>query len=285
MIGSILGGAAQAVGSIGSLIGARKDKKAAENAANISWQRNYEAQKEFAQNSIQWRVQDAKNAGINPYAVVAGQSAGYTPQDTSYQTNYQGAMSQAMNGLSDAMGQLQMASLMQDVEGKKLDNNKKALELYNTAVKANLGNTSATLQQPWFKTFTDPVKEIDAFKMRTNADGSQVFTSQADDVEPWNLQNVRDMYTALFDKQLYDSLKTANRGGSVGLGVFGRTYHPPGSSQAHPVNQRAAAIADKLGTAAGYFTLPWNWAHYGAEQAWKSFKDSKYVRRLKDWWR
>lgn len=268
MIGSLIQGASSIGSGIAGVIGARKDKLAAENAANKSWQRNYEAQKEFAQNSIQWRVQDAKNAGINPYAVVSGQTSGYTPQDTSYQTNYQQAASQAMNGLSDAMGQLNMAMASEDLKGKKLENEKKALELYNTAVEARLGNTSATLQQPWFKTYTDPVKEVDGFKMRTNAGGSQVFTSQADDIDPFNLQNIRDMYTALFDKDLYDSLKTANKGGEVGLGVFGREYYPPGT-KGHPVNIRAAKIADELGTAAGYLTLPWNWAHYGAEKLWK----------------
>lgn len=269
-IAGMLGAGAQVANSIGSLIGARKDKKHAEESALKSWQRNYDAQKEFAQNSIQWRVQDAKNAGINPYAVVGGQVSGYTPQDTSYQTGYQQAVSHSMNGLSDAMGQLQMASLQADVKGKELDNHKKAVELMNKAVEARLGNTSATLQQPWFKTFTDPVKEVDGFKVRTNADGSQVFTSQADDVDLLNLQNQRDMLTALFHRPLYDSLKTANKGGKLALGAYGYEYYPEGTKP-HEVNVRAAQIADKYGTAAGYFSLPFYWGGYGLRELARKF--------------
>lgn len=255
-IAGVIGGAAQIGSSIGGLIGARKDKLHAENSALKSWQRNYDAQKEFAQNSIQWRVQDAKAAGINPYAVISGQTAGYTPQDTSYQTNYQQGVSQAMNGLSDAMGQLQMAAVAEDVKGKKLDNEKKAVELANKAMEARLGQTSATLQQPWFETYTPAIKDTDAHKLRTQTDGSQVFTSSADDVELWNLQAVRDMVDALFGIQAYDDLKVANHNkGNVGLGVFGNAYYPYGVEPSR-ANVRAADIQRKYGSLAGWLSLP-----------------------------
>ena len=56
--GGFLGLAGGALGAVGSLIGGRESQK---NAANINYQ-NYLAQKEFAQNSIQWRVEDAIGA-------------------------------------------------------------------------------------------------------------------------------------------------------------------------------------------------------------------------------
>lgn len=46
-------------------------------------QQDYERQKEFAQNQIQWRVADAKKAGINPLVAIGGSSASYSPTFTS----------------------------------------------------------------------------------------------------------------------------------------------------------------------------------------------------------
>lgn len=254
-IASIIGAGSQAVGAIGSLLGARKDKKAAEASSLASWQRNYEAQKEFAQNSIQWRVQDAKAAGINPYAAIGGQAAGYTPQDTSYQTNYQQGVARAMNGVADAMGQLQMAAVAEDVKGKKLDNDKKVLDLLNKATAARLGNTSETLKQPWFATYTPPVGEVDKFKLRTQTDGSQVLTSNADDIDLWNIQNIRDMMDAVFGIKGYDDIRAANKGeGKVGLTALGNAYFPQGVPVSK-ANIRAAQIQRDYGTLAGYLSI------------------------------
>ncbi|AXH73738.1 MAG: DNA pilot protein [Microviridae sp.] len=44
---------------------------------------DYQRQKEFAQNQIQWRVADAKKAGINPLVAIGGSSASYSPTFTS----------------------------------------------------------------------------------------------------------------------------------------------------------------------------------------------------------
>lgn len=262
MIGSIIQGAASVGSGIAGIIGARKDKKNAEAAAERSWQRNYEAQKEFAQNSIQWRVQDAKNAGINPYAVVSGQSAGYTPQDTSYQTNYQHAASQMMNGFADAMGQLNLASAAEDLKGKKLDNNAKALELVNKTIANELGQISATLKQPSL-THTDPIKEVDGKKLITDADGSQWFKSTSDDMDPWNVQAVRDVLTALYAPEQYKALQKANKGkGEQALYALGRAYHPKKGTAPAP-NVEAAKLADRAGTLAGWLSLPSQWLKQG----------------------
>lgn len=273
MIGSLIGGAASAASGIAGLIGARKDKKNAEASAERSWQRNYEAQKEFAQNSIQWRVQDAKQAGINPYAVVSGQSAGYTPQDTSYQTNYQHAASGLMNGFSDAMGQLNLAMAAEDLKGKQLDNNAKALEVMNKTIADNLGQISATLKRPSL-THTDPVKEVDGMKVLTDASGEQWFKSSDDDMDPWNIQSVRAMLTALYSPEQYLALQKANKGkGEQGLYAFGRSYSPKKGVIPTP-NVEAAKIADKAGTFAGWLSLPSLWLREGIKRL-----DSAYWRK------
>ena len=67
-LGSIVSG----VGSIvGGLIGAN-------NAQSVAGM-NYEAQKEFAQNGIRWRVEDAKRAGIHPLYALGASTQGYSP--------------------------------------------------------------------------------------------------------------------------------------------------------------------------------------------------------------
>lgn len=70
-VGSVVGGALGLAGSAASNA----------NAAAIN-KFNYEAQKEFAQNSIRWRVADAKAAGLHPLAALGASSSSYTPSAT-----------------------------------------------------------------------------------------------------------------------------------------------------------------------------------------------------------
>lgn len=71
-LGSAIGSAIGAVGSIaGGLIGAN-------NAQAVAGM-NYEAQKEFAQNGIRWKVEDAKRAGIHPLYALGASTQGFSP--------------------------------------------------------------------------------------------------------------------------------------------------------------------------------------------------------------
>lgn len=47
---------------------------------NKAQQREYERQKEFAQNGLRWRVEDAKAAGIHPIFAVGANTPSYSPQ-------------------------------------------------------------------------------------------------------------------------------------------------------------------------------------------------------------
>lgn len=78
----LFGDVAGAVGSVvGGALGLAGSAASNANAAAIN-KFNYEAQKEFAQNSIRWRVNDAKAAGLHPLAALGAQSSGYTPSAT-----------------------------------------------------------------------------------------------------------------------------------------------------------------------------------------------------------
>lgn len=253
-IAGIIGAGAQVAGSIGSLIGARKDKLAAENSALKSWQRNYDAQKEFAQNSIQWRVQDAKAAGINPYAVISGQTAGYTPQDTSYQTSYQAAASQAMNGLSDAMGQLNLAMAEEDLKGKKLENDKKAVELMNEQIASSLGQTDKTT--PPFPGFTRPVQKATGMMLVTNADGEQYFLPGNEDAD-FSPAYLRQLFDAMYGRKQYADAAEVTGRHIPALGALGFYNVPSEQLDKNVSNIRAAEVARDYGTVAGMLSLPY----------------------------
>ena len=84
-----LGSIVSAVGSIaGGILGANS----AQNVASM----NYEAQKEFAQNGIRWKVEDAKRAGIHPLYALGASTQGYSPSG-GYTGDY---------GISDAAAHL-----------------------------------------------------------------------------------------------------------------------------------------------------------------------------------
>lgn len=64
------------IGAASSIFGA---KKAEQNQQKQSAQ-EYERQKEFAQSGIQWKVKDARKAGIAPLAALGGSTLSYSPQ-------------------------------------------------------------------------------------------------------------------------------------------------------------------------------------------------------------
>lgn len=84
MVGPILSGIGQAAGGAASLFGG--------NSGGGSWQQlaimreQAQLQREFAQNGIQWRVADAKAAGIHPLYALGGSGASYSPSAVSVGT-------------------------------------------------------------------------------------------------------------------------------------------------------------------------------------------------------
>lgn len=81
--GNIIG---SAIGAVGSLVGG------ALNASDASAQ--MEMQREFAQNGVRWKVEDAKRAGIHPLAALGAQTFSYNPVMT------------GDNGVSEAMARM-----------------------------------------------------------------------------------------------------------------------------------------------------------------------------------
>ena len=106
-MGLFSGLAGATVGAIGSLIGGNK---AQQNAEKMQ-QANYAAQKEFAQNGIRWRVEDAKAAGIHPLYALGASTAAYSPV-----SGYAGdnGISQAANEFGQGISRAVQAKMTRD---------------------------------------------------------------------------------------------------------------------------------------------------------------------------
>lgn len=116
------------IGAYGYLRGASISDKRNARIMRENRDFNYNAQKEFAQNSILWRVQDAKQAGLHPLYAIGGQTQGYTPSDYSYQSAYGEGVSRAYNHIANAMGQLDLKLKKSQIENTEASTEKQKLE-------------------------------------------------------------------------------------------------------------------------------------------------------------
>lgn len=159
----IIGGALIGAGS--SLLGGWLNKKY-DNSAEIAKQ-NYQQQKEFAQNSIQWRVDDARKAGLHPLAALGAQGSYYTPSAQVGSDNMGQYVAQAGSEIARAMQMLQLQNMQlqndklgAEIEGQKSDNMAKAnagFEYSKPEIRA--GNAVIGLDQGVHKDDADIVSE------------------------------------------------------------------------------------------------------------------------------
>lgn len=119
-----------AIGSATTLFGQSLQNKYNQDSANVSWdrnlmmfERNAALQREFAKNSIKWRVQDAKKSGIHPLAALGITPYNYQPQyigDTS-----PGRKESGFKGMGQSL--MRFAESMESEADKRLKNARAAL--------------------------------------------------------------------------------------------------------------------------------------------------------------
>lgn len=125
------------IAAAGSIIGGLFD---ANNAA-----KNRALQKEFAQNSIQWKVADAKKAGIHPLYALGAQTHSFTPVHTGLGSSLADAgqsIGRAVDAYADRDNRLDgfvKASQALQLERGKLEND---------LLKVQIASAGATLTQP-----------------------------------------------------------------------------------------------------------------------------------------
>ncbi|UPW41625.1 DNA pilot protein [Peromfec virus RodF8_37] len=121
---ALLGSAGISAGS--ALLGSFIDSfdKSAEKQDAI----NYQRQKEFAQNQLQWRAADAEKAGLSKFAALSGSNSFYTPSYSGSSSNFGSGVAAAGGAFSDAMQKYAVLSQQEALTGQKLDNRNKVLD-------------------------------------------------------------------------------------------------------------------------------------------------------------
>lgn len=104
-----------------SILGGLFDDDSAEKQAQL----NYERQKEFAQKGIQWRVADAKQAGLHPLYALGGNTSSFTPVSSS--SSMGSSISRAGEAVARGMSnqyerklqELNLQNIQADIDHKK----------------------------------------------------------------------------------------------------------------------------------------------------------------------
>lgn len=107
--GSAIG---SAIGAAGSLLGG---SIAAGNSEKVA-QMNIDAQREFAQNGIRWKVDDAKKAGIHPLYALGASTQGFSPV-SGYGGDY--GISDAAANLGQGFARAQQAKMTKEERDKQ----------------------------------------------------------------------------------------------------------------------------------------------------------------------
>lgn len=134
-LGSLFGGQMAGRGQIkGGKIAAKATLKA--NRQNLRWQ------KRFAQNAIQWKVRDARKAGIAPLAALGAQTVAFSPSFVGATQAGQGvadaasSMGQGISRAASALGDIddRNAEYLQQLQKLQLDN----IHLQNQALSSQI---------------------------------------------------------------------------------------------------------------------------------------------------
>lgn len=135
----IFAGGSSILGGIGNWLNGKENRKAQQRANT----QNYNAQKEFYQNSVRWRVADSRAAGVNPLYGLGADSASFSP---SFQAVANTGAGDALNSVSQAglaMSQIMAQSQMMRAQTRMYNaeaalKEKQTIELGSTSSNSNV---------------------------------------------------------------------------------------------------------------------------------------------------
>lgn len=141
------------VGAGASLLGGLLNKSSSDKAQAASQQqalRQEALQKEFAQHGIQWRVEDAKKAGIHPIYALGGSGASYSPVSSNFSadTSIGSALAAAGQDVSGAINRTRTQGQREDaftIASKQLALEKGGLE--NELLRTEIASKTGRLRQ------------------------------------------------------------------------------------------------------------------------------------------
>lgn len=129
-IGKVVGGV---VNGVTGLLGV-KGQKDANSQANAFAREQLEYQKELHKNQIQWKVEDAKKAGLHPLAALGVSPSSFSPvSGASSGVNYSG-----FNGVGDMLSDLGQDIDRSILQAKTKEEQKDALRLQNQSIALDL---------------------------------------------------------------------------------------------------------------------------------------------------
>lgn len=155
MLAPILGAVGSLVGTGASYLQGRQNARDAQAHAA----RQEALQREFAQNGISWKVEDAKRAGIHPLYALGASTQSYAPTTVgSSSTDFSGLGEAGQNigraidatrpNVDKQAAALQTAHSMAQLEGAKLDNDIKRAQLASTLATRAAGPGMAPFNRP-----------------------------------------------------------------------------------------------------------------------------------------
>lgn len=136
-LGAIAGGIGMVGSALGGYFGYKGQKKqiASQEAIN---QRNLQMQREFAQKGVQWKVADAKEAGISPLAALGAQTHSFAPLSVGSSSGMQDmALGNAISDMGQNMSRALMATATHE-ERKRQILQTKNLQLKNAKLEQDI---------------------------------------------------------------------------------------------------------------------------------------------------
>lgn len=177
VVGNIIGAGA-------SLLGGSLDN----SNARGQWQNEYNAQKEFAQNGIRWKVADAKAAGIHPLYALGAQTASYSPQAVSH-SNYAQTLGQMGQNIGRAIQakfskeERELANLQ--VDNARLENQFRRAQVENLeAQTAKLQRDDVFMQAYNAERAVNNQQQVPSLPLTSNHGSGQVAKIGAVEVKP-----------------------------------------------------------------------------------------------------
>jgi hypothetical protein len=138
---------------IGGLLGKSSADKAADAQREMN-ERNIALQKEFAQSGIQWRVEDAKKAGIHPIYALGSGGASFTPVSSNFTADT--SMANAFASAGQDIGRAVNATRGQSARLDAFSKTAQALQLENMGLQNDVLRTEIASKTARLNQQTNP---------------------------------------------------------------------------------------------------------------------------------
>lgn len=134
-----------------NVVASQQRQREIENAEAFQ-REQIDLQKQFAQNSIQWKVADAQKAGINPYYALGSPAMSYTPlvDTTPSMSDFTQSMGQSVANLGQSISGAMAQARALKVQERLADSQVKSSELDNKLKELEILSRARELEQPSF---------------------------------------------------------------------------------------------------------------------------------------